>query len=55
MAKPSKDYVPLNIKLDRQVAEILDKFTQKTGITKTAATENALKEYIDKYNKTGKI
>lgn len=39
----------------KPVAEELEKFTEKTGLSKTATVENALKAYIEQYNKTGKI
>lgn len=55
MAQKRKDFIPLNIKLDKPVAEELEKFTEKTGLSKTATVENALKVYIEQYNKTGKI
>lgn len=55
MPQRKKDFIPLNIKLDKPVAEELEKFTEKTGLSKTATVENALKAYIEQYNKTGKI
>lgn len=55
MAQKRKDFIPLNIKLDKPIAEELEKFTEKTGLSKTATVENALKAYIEQYNKTGKI
>ena len=55
MAQKRKDFRFLNIKLDKPISEKLEKFTEKTGLSKTANVENALKAYIEQYNKTGKI
>lgn len=55
MAQKRKDFISLNIKLDKLIAEKLEKFTEKTGLSKTATVENALMTYIEQYNKTGKI
>ncbi len=54
MPQIKKDYRMLNIKLDREVSDKLATFTADTGLTKTYAVEQALKVYIDQYNKTGK-
>lgn len=45
----------LNCKIDKPIAEDLEKFIQVTGLTKTATVEKALKLYIAQFNKTGKI
>lgn len=55
MPRAVKDYKVLNCKIDREVAELLDKFSERTGVSKTAAVERALKKYIDDFNKTGKL
>lgn len=50
-----KDYKNLNCKIDRSVSDRLEKFISETRLSKTATVEKALAEYIDKYEKTGKI
>ncbi len=55
MPKITKEYKVINCKLDKEIADMLEEFSKKTGITKTAAIEKALKKYIDEYNKTGKL
>lgn len=55
MARPTKDYKVINCKIDKEIAELLDKFSSDTGLPKTATVEKALKMYISHYNKTGKI
>lgn len=55
MPRAVKDYKVLNCKIDREVAELLDTFSERTGVSKTAAVERALKKYIDDFNKTGKL
>lgn len=55
MPQHKKDFIPLNCKLDKEIAEDLDKFIKETGLSKTTTVEKALKKYIDEYNKTGKI
>ena len=55
MARASKDYKNLNCKIDKEVSNKLEKFIADTKMSKTATVERALAEFIDKYNKTGKI
>lgn len=55
MGRQSKEYKNLNCKMDKQVTEILERFVEETGLSKTATVENALKMYIGYYYKTGKI
>ena len=55
MARQNKDYKNLNCKVDKEVSDMLEKFIEKTGMSKTSTVERALKEYIEKYNRTGKI
>lgn len=50
-----KAYKNLNCKIDKSVSDKLEKFTVDTKLSKTATVEKALVEYINKYNKTGKI
>lgn len=55
----NKAYKNLNCKIDKSVSDKLEdkleKFIADTKLSKTATVEKALEEYIDKYNKTGKI
>ena len=48
-------YKNLNCKIDKSVSDKLEKFIADTKLSKTATVEKALDEYINKYNKTGKI
>lgn len=52
---PRKEYKNLNCKIDKSVSDKLEKFITDTKLSKTATVEKALDEYINKYNKTGKI
>ena len=52
---PRKAYKNLNCKIDKSVSDKLEKFIADTKLSKTATVEKALEEYINKYNKTGKI
>ena len=49
----NKAYKNLNCKIDK--SDKLEKFIADTKLSKTATVEKALEEYINKYNKTGKI
>lgn len=51
----NKAYKNLNCKIDKSVPDKLEKFIADTKLSKTATVEKALEEYINKYNKTGKI
>lgn len=48
-------YDVLNCRLDKDVSDKLVKMAADTGLSKTRIVNRALKEYIEKYNKTGKI
>lgn len=52
MAREKKDYVVLNCKLDRDVAERLDRYCDIKGQTKTLAVERILATHFDEYDKT---
>lgn len=51
----NKAYKNLNCKIDKIISDKLEKFIADTRLSKTATVEKALEEYINKYNKTGKI
>ena len=50
-----KDFKNLNCKIDKSISDLLEQFVERTRMTKTAAVENALQMYIERYNQTGKI
>lgn len=54
-AMANEAYKNLNCKIDKSVSDKLEKFIADTKLSKTATVEKALEEYINKYNKTGKI
>lgn len=45
----------LHCKIDKDIAKVLVEFCQKTGLSKTAAVERAIKMYSEFYKETGKI
>lgn len=53
--KTVSQYDVLNCRLDKDVSDKLAKMVADTGLSKTRIVNRALKEYIEKYNKTGKI
>ena len=55
MPQHKKDYKLLNCKLEKPIADMLDKFIEDTGLSKTVTVEKALKAYLEQYEKTGKI
>lgn len=52
MGRPKKEgeYIPLNVKLPKELVERLDKYSDKTRIPKTGVTELALTEYLEKHD-----
>lgn len=54
MPREKKDYKNLNIKLARPIYEMLDKFCEENGLTKTMATEKILSRYFEDYFKKDK-
>lgn len=51
MPRERKDAKLLNIKLDREVHEQLEKFCAESGMTKTMATEKILAQFFEDYFK----
>lgn len=49
MPRVKKDAKTLNVKLDRQVHEDLERFCEETGMSKTIAVEKVLRKYLDDY------
>lgn len=54
MARTKKDAKILNIKLDREIHEQLEKFCEESGLTKTIAVERILQHYFQEYFKRSK-
>lgn len=46
MPQVKKNYKMLNCKLDKEVAEDLERFSSESGLSKTATVENALRAYL---------
>lgn len=55
MARKLKDSRSVCIKMDERVADRLDDFVAKTGLSKTATIEKSVQFFLDHYEKTGKI
>ena len=55
MPQHKKDYILLNCKLEKPIADKLQLFVEETGLSKTATVEKALKTYFQQYGKTGRI
>ncbi len=51
MAKAKKDYEPMSIKLEKQIADRLRAYSDETSIPKTAVIEKALTKYLDEVTK----
>ena len=51
----NKAYKNLNCKIDKSVPDKLEKLIADSKLSETATVEKAVEEYINKYNKTGKI
>ena len=53
MARPRKEKETraLNLKIDSHVFELLDDYSEKTGISKTFIVEKSLKDYIESNKK----
>ena len=55
MAKQKKNFVPVNAKIEKEVADKLSELCEETGLSKTAVIENAVEMFFDYYKKTGKV
>ena len=49
MPRPKKDNTPISIRVEKEIYDSLEKYCQETGMTKTASIEQALKQYLKKY------
>lgn len=50
MARPSKDSIPVNIKMDKNLAIALNDYSKDSGVPKTIVIEKAVQEYLEKRN-----
>lgn len=50
MSRQKKDCVKVSYTLDRQIAELLERFCRDTGRTKTKVIEMAILDFVDKHN-----
>lgn len=50
MPRPKKDYKTLNVKLQSDVAVMLETYVDITGLTKTRAVEKILSAYLENWN-----
>ena len=53
--KSKKESVVVYCKIKKEISDLLAQFCDETGMSKTAAVENAIKLYYERYSKTGKI
>ena len=51
MPRPKKEHHPVTIRLEKEVYERLNQFSEDSGQPKTVAVERALVMYIDDYYK----
>ena len=51
MARPQKDAVVLNIRLERSISDLLTEYCEATGQSKTTAVERILSSAIKEYFK----
>jgi len=49
MAKEKKDGIKVNYVLEREIAEALDAFCERTGRTKTRVVEMAIKDFLERH------
>lgn len=49
MPRPKKDARNLNVKLDREIFEKLERFCEESGQSKTVAVERFLNKCLDEY------
>lgn len=52
MSKPKKDWKALNIKIQSNVYNELEKYCEETGLSKTVAVERILFKAFEKYEQT---
>ena len=52
MPKPKKDWKALNIKIQSEVYEQLEKYCEETGLSKTVAVKRILSKAFKEYKKS---
>lgn len=52
MPKPKKDWKALNIKIQSEVYEELEKYCEETGLSKTVAVERILSKAFKEYKES---
>lgn len=52
MPKPRKDWKALNIKIQSSVYDELEKYCEKTGLSKTVAVERILSKVFKEYKES---
>ncbi len=50
MGRPRKEYIPINIKMDAEIAKRLMEYCEEVGQTKTMAIERMISAFLDEYN-----
>ncbi|MBR0419017.1 MAG: hypothetical protein IJI66_07595 [Erysipelotrichaceae bacterium] len=50
MARPKKDYKPLNIKMDAELYDLLSDYCEEKGQTKTMAIERIIGQFLSEHN-----
>ena len=55
MRPKKKDSRVLNCRLDKTLHDRRTAFTEQTKLSKTAAVERALEEFLDRYEDTGQL
>lgn len=48
MPRPNKESIAVNIKMEKEIALLLEDYSIESGIPKTTIIERAVKEYIEK-------
>lgn len=49
MARQKKEYKPLNIRLEAEISDKLERFCEESGQAKTTAVERILNRFLDEY------
>jgi len=55
MANKPKDFEYFSCKMDKEIAQRLNRFCEATGLSKTKAVEKALDKFIAEYDENKKI
>ena len=55
MAKKTKESHPLSVRMEKNTYELLNKFCEDSGLSKTVAIERAVEMYIADYRQKEKL